>query len=830
MRMRFIALLLAASLCRVHSVTAQAAKPAAKPKPAVKAAPAAKPKPAPAKPKPAKPAGAKPAPAAPAEPAEPAPPAPPPAPVINTWALLVGVSKYQNPAIPSLQFPAADATAIRDALVDARLGGLPAGNVKLLTDGEATAANISAAVDDFLRPNVKKGDKVIVFLAGHGATKGVGPAAKSYFLATDTKGVTTASLDASAVAVKTLTQKLGELPAAQFTVFMDACRNDPTPGRSAAKPNNLSDIMTRDAQVTPRDATQPASSVTFFACAIGQRAFEDSAKEHGVFTYYILDAIRQGAVPQPDGTVDLGGLASYVKDKVSGWAEQASRGSDTDFEQTPEAVGQVSDEGTAENQVVLLRVKRPISAPAIAATPPRLHVETFPEGAKVTVNGEAKGAGPLTVRLPQAGIYQVKVEAPGYAPLEKSFKVLAGLDRPVYMNLAPGGQSATPTANAASELYGRALEAEKNQQWSLALAGYAETLRAAPTFAPAYERMAALQERQGLLSDALKTRVDMVAQVPTAHGYSALARLAALHAMKQKAAEPPAAPEKKKKGLGGLFGKKDKKEKEPDAAAMGSGFGMPTTTLEAAGLSQRAALQAIRMDPTLAEAQLGLGYALLATDRDGRNKDAALAAMSKAVALDNRDAANHYGTGYALRFFAAPRQAGAAPNSAELRRAVAALQEALKLRPDFFEAHLELALCHHLLGDTKNALSEYQTANSYRGSASSEDDVAGVNVAMAALYQQRAATATGANRQAYLLASQGYMSDAKEITPDGRRIANALIQFGIGGLVRGAISGALGDIFGGTLGGALGGALGDAVGGAIGGAIGGGGGGIRLPF
>src|SRR5438128_1579191 len=36
------------------------------------------------------------------------------APRNNTWALLVGVSKYQNPAILSLRYPASHATSIRD--------------------------------------------------------------------------------------------------------------------------------------------------------------------------------------------------------------------------------------------------------------------------------------------------------------------------------------------------------------------------------------------------------------------------------------------------------------------------------------------------------------------------------------------------------------------------------------------------------------------------------------------------------------------------------------------------------------------------------------------
>src|SRR5437773_10212510 len=60
----------------------------------------------------------------------------------ETWALLIGVSKYQNPQITSLKFPSADAASIRDALVDAQLGQVPADHVRLITDEQATRGNI----------------------------------------------------------------------------------------------------------------------------------------------------------------------------------------------------------------------------------------------------------------------------------------------------------------------------------------------------------------------------------------------------------------------------------------------------------------------------------------------------------------------------------------------------------------------------------------------------------------------------------------------------------------------------------------------------------------
>src|SRR6266852_2705085 len=102
----------------------------------------------------------------------------------ETWALLVGISQYESPQIASLRFPAADAAGIRKALVDPQLGGVPEDHVQLLVDDQATAANIMGAVTRFLKPHVKPGDHVLIFLAGHGVAKGVGPGARSFLLPT----------------------------------------------------------------------------------------------------------------------------------------------------------------------------------------------------------------------------------------------------------------------------------------------------------------------------------------------------------------------------------------------------------------------------------------------------------------------------------------------------------------------------------------------------------------------------------------------------------------------------------------------------------------------
>lgn len=712
-----------------------------------------------------------------------------PACAATTWAVLVGVSKYETPQIASLKYPAADAAGIRDALIDPQIGGLPASQVRVLADGEATRANILASVDEFLKPNVQPGDQVIVFLAGHGVAKGVGADAKSYLLPTDVKGLTTAALESSAVDLRVLSSKLGELPASQFVLFVDACREDPTPGRGV-KGNVLSDVLSRGVHVIPQDTTRPATSATFFACAVGQRAFEDPTLKHGVFTYYILDGIRNAAVPRkPDGAVELGTLASYVQGAVKTWAEKTTNSGIYEIEQTPQCIRTESD-----GPLVLVRVKRMYPDTPIATAPARVVVGTFPEGALVTINGSKAGAGPVIERVERSGEYTVRVEAPGYQSVERSVKVLDGYEHQVIVRLEPGAAGSTPSGRAA-ELYQRALDAETREQWEVAAGGYKTVIDADAKFGPAYERLADLYTRQGRLPDAIDVLAGMVAQAPpSAHGYSLLSRAYSRYAERESAAAVSEGGKsgedgEKKKKRGGLLGKvrglgKDDGDKSDGGSKKAE---------EALGLARKTASEALKLDKTSAEAHLANGFAL-AGERGDKNRRAALDAFGQALFLDPKDAANHYGLAYGIRTFAQGLEGRT--REAELKRAVASLKEALKLRPGYYEAHRELGYCYHLLDDTPSALREYELADANRGGATDEDEVAGVSVAMSSLHKKEAGKSSGAKKQQHDSASDGYFASAQEQRPNLTRALGVLAGAGLTSRLTGNIPTSAQDILG----------------------------------
>lgn len=649
-----------------------------------------------------------------------------PKPVKNPaqWALLVGVSDYPG-QIQDLRFARDDARSIKDMLISS--AGFLEENIKLLTDDgagdlKATKQNIFASIDQYLSQRVQPGQQIIVFLAGHGIVRGLGTQAKSYFLPVDADAQTKESLERTSIDLEELSRKLSALKASQFTIFVDACREDPFPGRGI-KGNQMTDVMARGLRITPAAQSQaePPTSMVFYSCQIGERAYEDPELKHGVFTYFILRGIHELA-NRPDGRVEAGPLAGYLRDNVGKWATEYGKRARYAVEQTPTMIA-------TEVRGPMLVVKITPIAENVPAPPKTGEVTliTAPEGATISINGESAGRGPVYREL-APNEYTVKAEMTGFQPTEMKVKVLPGYQQEVTITLK---------AAVASPSFEKGQRFEKQGLWPQALANYEQALRDDPNLIAAYESLSLAYRNNGRYRDAVDLMTTAAQKFP--NDASVLAAYSRTLSAWSEIEETSDTSVNQRPG-------KAIKQKDADKEAL------------------KNAELAIQKNQNLAAAHIAHGFALLLDEKD---RAKALNSFVRASTVAPEDAEAYFGVGYTYRLMT------------QYQQAIPQLKKAIDLRPDYYEAQRELAYCHHSQGETDQAIKQYQVASSYRAETNDSGEMAGNNLALSTLYAEKSQKSSGDDSQVYAQAAKGYELEAREYDPTLKIALQVLSRAGL---------------------------------------------------
>ncbi len=199
-------------------------------------------------------------------------------------ALLVGVNTFED--LPQLRFCVQDMRELRDVLVDQ--GGYDAENVTLLVqddpiaNGEPTREKILDALHQ-LCDDAGRGDTVLFAFAGHGLEEG----GAGFLMPQDGHADDPAN---SAVPMSEIRGQLSSCVAESKFLIVDACHSGGT----------------RDAGLNQERLLEPGTGIFgLFSCGANQKSYEDEALGHGVFTYYLADALRGSAdLPNADGQFD----------------------------------------------------------------------------------------------------------------------------------------------------------------------------------------------------------------------------------------------------------------------------------------------------------------------------------------------------------------------------------------------------------------------------------------------------------------------------------------------------------------------------------------------
>ncbi|MBK6699483.1 MAG: tetratricopeptide repeat protein [Saprospiraceae bacterium] len=227
----------------------------------------------------------------------------------NIYAVVVGISDYQDPGIPDLRFADKDAEAFANYLRSKAGGQLDSDHLKLLINQQATMAQFGIALD-WLMESAKEGDKVIIYFSGHGDVEKKTLTQPGFLLCWDAPS--RVYISGGAFALPMLQEVVSTISVqnkAKVIVITDACRSGKLAGSSVngsqATASNLS--------------KQFANEIKILSCQPNEYSIEGEqwGGGRGAFSFHLLDALYGMADTDADQWVNLYEVGRYLEDHVA---------------------------------------------------------------------------------------------------------------------------------------------------------------------------------------------------------------------------------------------------------------------------------------------------------------------------------------------------------------------------------------------------------------------------------------------------------------------------------------------------------------------------------
>lgn len=220
------------------------------------------------------------------------------------WAVLIGINGYHEGLGP-LHYCVNDAKLMQQTLISETCG-FRSENTLLLCDDEPrdrqpTYVNIHSWLRTWLsRP--AQDDLVLVYFAGHGREVG----ASAMLAPVD---ATLDSLAVTGIPIQYVRDLLDRCAASQKVLILDTCHSGG--GRDVAAMTNR----------FRADLERGRGLYTIASCDHSQISYEWPEKQHGVFTYYLTEAISEAAPVDLDGIVTLDAVYGWTRRRVLDWSK-----------------------------------------------------------------------------------------------------------------------------------------------------------------------------------------------------------------------------------------------------------------------------------------------------------------------------------------------------------------------------------------------------------------------------------------------------------------------------------------------------------------------------
>jgi hypothetical protein len=229
------------------------------------------------------------------------------------WALVVGIASFHDTRL-NLKFTNKDAASMASLLKDPAYGNFAADHVKLIADADATTVNVRAGLN-WLAREASENDTAVVYIATHGTAREQDTAGANYMVTFDTDVKSEDGLYSTAIPLVEVSNVVRtRLRALKALVVLDTCHSQGTLSQTVTVPASISPAMADHI----REGT---GRVILGASQVEESSYESPKYGHGLFTYYLLEALKA----QKASPIDQ--IFAYVKTHVeqdaaaNGWKQ-----------------------------------------------------------------------------------------------------------------------------------------------------------------------------------------------------------------------------------------------------------------------------------------------------------------------------------------------------------------------------------------------------------------------------------------------------------------------------------------------------------------------------
>ena len=220
------------------------------------------------------------------------------------WALVVGISNFQDRHLPHLNFAGKDAMDFAAFLTDPNAGRFKADNVHTLA-GDVSTKQLKMELN-WLARSAQPDDLVVVFIGSHGTARNKDTADVNYIATSDTELEPEDNLFATSIPLVEISDIVRtRIKARRTVILLDTCHS----GAAAATAEGRADSSASQAALDR--IRQGYGRVILTSSQADELSYEGRPYANGYFTHFLIEALRK------DNHSSIEQVYAEVRDGVS---------------------------------------------------------------------------------------------------------------------------------------------------------------------------------------------------------------------------------------------------------------------------------------------------------------------------------------------------------------------------------------------------------------------------------------------------------------------------------------------------------------------------------